>query len=144
MTPMDLKRREPKLGVALQRKYRRAGGFIPHISLGNRFFYRTSSVEKWLAEQETKTMAPGAQAPEPGGTTKALTLGDDTLAEIVAKIIKTAPSSEEVRIRVAELLGGAAADECAADDSRERLWNAGGADESRERLWNPGGANDVG
>ena len=63
ITPMDLKRRQPKLGVALQRKYRRAGGFIPHISLGNRILYRTSSVEKWLADQEAKTAAPGGQAP---------------------------------------------------------------------------------
>ena len=108
MTPMDLKHREPKLGVALQRKYRNAGGFIPHISLGNRILYRTSSVAKWLADQEAKTMAPAAGAPAPK---EPLTLGDNTLAEIVAKIIKTAPSSEEVRVRVAELLGGAAADE---------------------------------
>jgi hypothetical protein len=54
LTPMDLKRRDNKFGVALQRKYRKAGGFIPHIVLGNRIFYRTSSVEKWLAEQEAK------------------------------------------------------------------------------------------
>ena len=61
-----------------------------------------------MAEQEGKTAAPGAKAPEPDDTTKApLTLGDDTLTETLAKIIRTAPSSEEIRIRVAELLGGA-------------------------------------
>lgn len=57
LTPTELKRMEPQLGVARQRKYRKAGGFIPHIVLGNRIFYRTSSVGKWLAQQEAKAAA---------------------------------------------------------------------------------------
>ena len=80
----------------------------PHLEIGpaGRVYYRRESVEAWLAEiesQETQTVAPSAGAPAP----EALTVGDDTLAQTLARIIKTAPTSEEVRIRVAELLGGA-------------------------------------
>lgn len=97
LSPTDLHRKVHKFGLAFQRNHRKAGDFpIPHVQIGNRFFYRRSSVEKFLAEQEGKTMAPGAKAPEP----------DDTLAAALDRIIRTAPSSEEVRIRVAELLGG--------------------------------------
>jgi hypothetical protein len=59
LTPMDLKRLKPKFGLALQRKQREAGEFIPHIRIGNRYFYRRSSVEKWLAEQEAKASGGG-------------------------------------------------------------------------------------
>jgi len=54
ITPQELRLREPKFGLALQRKYRVAGEFIPHIRLGNRIFYRLSSVEKFLSEKETQ------------------------------------------------------------------------------------------
>lgn len=114
LSPTDLRRLEPKFGVALQRKRRKAGDFIPHIQINNRYFYRLSSVKRWLADQEVKTVAPAADAPAP----KPLTLGDDSLAETLAKIIKTAATSEEARTRIAELLGG-------ADESGERLWNGG-------------------
>jgi hypothetical protein len=60
ITPMELKRREPKFGLALQRKHRVVGDFIPHIQIGNRIFYRLSSVEKFLAEKET-TQGDGGQ-----------------------------------------------------------------------------------
>ena len=110
LSPTDLHRKVHKFGLAFQRNHREAGDFpIPHVQIGNRFFYRRSSVERFLAEQEGKTAAPGAKAPEPKVP---LTPGDDTLAATLAEILKTAPPSEEVRIRIAELLG--------ADESRER------------------------
>jgi hypothetical protein len=54
ITPQELRRMEPKFGLAFQRKHRAAGDFIPHIRIGNRNFYRLSSVEKFLAEAETQ------------------------------------------------------------------------------------------
>jgi hypothetical protein len=109
LSPTDLHRKVPKFGLAFQRNHRKAGDFpIPHTQIGNRFFYRLSSVERFLAgQQEAKTAASGAKAPEP----------DDTLAATLAEILKTTPTGEETRKRIAELLG--------ADESGERLWNGG-------------------
>jgi hypothetical protein len=102
-----------KFGLAFQRNHRKAGDFpIEHVQIGSRFFYRRSSVEKFLAEREAQTTAPGAQAPEP----------DDSLAATLAKIIKTTPTGDQTRKRITELLG--------VDESGERLWNAGGPDEA--------------
>ena len=99
------------LSVDLQEKLRQEGKFAPWMKIGRRVFYVRAEFERWLDEQQAKTMAPGAKAPEP----------DDSLAATLTKIVRTASSSEEVRIRIAELLGGGADDE-----SHERLWNAGG------------------
>lgn len=60
LSPMDLKRLQPKFGLERQRRHRAAGDFIPHISVGNRVFYRRSAVEKWLDAQEAKTSGGGA------------------------------------------------------------------------------------
>lgn len=57
LSPTDLRRLVPKFGLAFQRNHREAGDFIPHLSIGNRIFYRRSSVSKFLAEQEAKTAA---------------------------------------------------------------------------------------
>ena len=101
----------------------RTGGesWPPHIEIGpaGRVYYRRESVEAWLQEiesdeQQAQTAAPAADAPAPK---ESLTLGDDTLAETLAEIIRQGPTSEEVRTKIAELLG--------AD---ERLW--GGPDEA--------------
>jgi len=90
----------------------RTGGesWPPHIEIGpaGRVYYRRESVEAWLQgiesdEQQAQTAAPAADAPAPKVS---LTVGDDTLAQTLARIIKTASSSEEARIRIAELLGG--------------------------------------
>ena len=54
ITPQELRRKEPKFGLTFQRKHRVAGDFIPHIRIGNRIFYRLSSVEKFLAENEAQ------------------------------------------------------------------------------------------
>jgi hypothetical protein len=100
LSPTDLHRKVRKFGLAFQRNHRKAGDFpIPHVQIGSRSFYRRSSVEKFLAEQEAQTMAPVAQAPAPEDT-------KDTLAETLAKIIRTTPTGEETRQRIAELLGG--------------------------------------
>jgi hypothetical protein len=97
LSPTDLHRKVRKFGLAFQRNHREAGDFpIPHLQIGNRIFYRLSSVEKFLTQQEGKTTAPR------GGATKA----DNTLAATLAEIIKTA-TPDEARIRIAVLLGGA-------------------------------------
>ena len=98
------------LSVDLQEKLRQEGKFAPWMKIGRRIFYVRVEFERWLDEQQAKTMAPGAKAPAPEDT-------KDTLAETLDKVIKTAPTSEESRIRITELLG--------ADESRERLWNGG-------------------
>ena len=38
------------------RKWRLAGG-LPHIKIGRRIFYRLQSVEEWLREQESHSVA---------------------------------------------------------------------------------------
>lgn len=38
------------------RKWRLAGG-LPHIKIGRRIFYRLKSVEEWLREQESHSVA---------------------------------------------------------------------------------------
>jgi hypothetical protein len=53
LSPQELRRKVPKFGLRFQHNHREAGDFIPHIKIGNRFFYRLSSVEKFLAESET-------------------------------------------------------------------------------------------
>jgi hypothetical protein len=53
ISPQELRRMHPHFGLRLQREHRMAGDFIPHIRIGNRIFYRLSSVEKFLAESET-------------------------------------------------------------------------------------------
>jgi hypothetical protein len=118
LSPTDLHRRIKKFGPTFQANHRKAGDFpIEHVVIGNRIFYRKSSVEAFLAGQ-AQTAAPAADAPAPKG----LTLGDDSLAETLARIIRQGPTSEEVRTRVAQLLAGG--------ESGERLWNAGGPDEA--------------
>ena len=52
LSPTDLRRLEPKFGLQFQRNHREAGDFVPHVRIGNRIFYRRSSVEKFLADQE--------------------------------------------------------------------------------------------
>jgi hypothetical protein len=53
ISPEELRRMHPHFGLRLQREHRVAGDFIPHIKIGNRIFYRLSSVEKFLADSET-------------------------------------------------------------------------------------------
>ena len=53
ITPQELRRIHPHFGLRMQRVHRVAGDFIPHITIGNRIFYRLSSVERFLAESET-------------------------------------------------------------------------------------------
>lgn len=56
LSPTDLHRVVRKFGVAFQRNHREAGDFpIAHVVIGNRVFYRRSSVDRFLAEQEAKT-----------------------------------------------------------------------------------------
>lgn len=38
------------------RKWRLAGG-LPHIKIGRRIFYRLQSVEEWLRDQESRSVA---------------------------------------------------------------------------------------
>jgi hypothetical protein len=96
----------------VQEKLRREGQFAPWLRIGRRIYVVREEWERWIDEQKAKTASAPAGAPP-----EALTLGDDTLAQTLARIIQTAPSPEEVRTRVAELLG--------AD---ERLWDGGGND----------------
>jgi hypothetical protein len=89
------------------------GHFIPHFFAGRRVFYRKDAAVRWIKEQELKARADQeAKAAASGGPSLGLraplTLGDATLTATLAKIIRTEPSSEQVRIRVAELLGGGA------------------------------------
>ena len=52
--PKDLHRKIKAFGLEFQRAHREAGDFpIPHFRVGRRIFYRLSSVERFLAEQET-------------------------------------------------------------------------------------------
>ena len=53
ISPQELRRRHPHFGLRRQRNHRVASDFIPHIKIGNRIFYRLSSVEKFLSESET-------------------------------------------------------------------------------------------
>jgi hypothetical protein len=62
LSPNDLRRDNPRWGIQFQRTHRAAGDFVPHIQIGSRIFYRRSSVEKFLAEQEAKAMAPRSGA----------------------------------------------------------------------------------
>ena len=57
LTPNDLYREHPCWGIQFQRAHRAAGGFVPHLQIGNRIFYRRSSVNKFLAENETQQQA---------------------------------------------------------------------------------------
>ena len=59
LTPADLFRENPCWGIQFQRAHRAAGDFVPHIRIGDRIFYRRSTVEKWLAEQEAKASGGG-------------------------------------------------------------------------------------
>jgi hypothetical protein len=52
ISPQELRSRHPHFGLRRQRNHRVAGDFIPHIKIGNRIFYRLSSVEKFLQEME--------------------------------------------------------------------------------------------
>ncbi len=106
---------QDKWGVSkeVQEKLRREGQFAPWLRIGRRIYVVREEWERWLDEQKAKTASAPAGAP-----LEALTLGDGTLAETLAKIIKTAPTSEEVRTRIAALL-----------DADERLFD-GGADDA--------------
>lgn len=53
LTPVELSHKYPQWGVAMQRRHREAGDFIPHIQIGNRIYYRLSTIETFLAERET-------------------------------------------------------------------------------------------
>ncbi len=54
LTPADLYRENPCWGIQIQRRHRAAGDFVPHIQIGTRIFYRRSSVDKFLAENEKR------------------------------------------------------------------------------------------
>ncbi len=88
-SPQELHRRVPQFGIQMQRHHRQAGDFpIPHTSVGNRIYYRRSSVDRFLAEQETE--------PKP-----------DThpLDAALRAILDTAGLSDRVRTQIAELIG---------------------------------------
>jgi hypothetical protein len=102
--------------VETQEKLIRRGEGPPVTRIGRKYYYIREELDGWLQDQHVKTAAPGARAPAPK---VALTVGDDSLAATVDQIIKTTPMGEETRKRITELLG--------ADESGERLWNAGGA-----------------
>ena len=55
LSPQELRRKVPKFGLRFQHNHREAGDFIPHIKIGNRFFYRLSAVEKFLADREARS-----------------------------------------------------------------------------------------
>jgi hypothetical protein len=88
--------------VETQEKQRRRGEGPPSLQIGGKYYYVREELDRWLQDQHIQTAAPAAGAPAPKVP---LTLGDDSLAQTLAEIIKTAPTSEEIRIRVAELLG---------------------------------------
>ena len=52
LTPVDLHREHPRWGLQFQRAHRQRGDFIPFVRVGNRIFYRRSSVNKFLEEME--------------------------------------------------------------------------------------------
>jgi hypothetical protein len=92
---------EDEWGVSkeVQEKLRREGQFAPWLRIGRRIYVVREEWERWIEDQKVQIAAPAADAPAP------LTIGDDTLAATLTTIVRTASSSEEVRVRVAELLG---------------------------------------
>jgi hypothetical protein len=52
ISPQELRRMHPHFGLRLQREHRVAGDFIPFIKIGNRIFYKRSSVNRFLQEAE--------------------------------------------------------------------------------------------
>ena len=52
LTPGDLHREQPRWTPQSQRRHRISGDFIPFIKIGNRVFYKRSSVTRFLAENE--------------------------------------------------------------------------------------------
>ena len=52
ITPVGLYREHPCWGLQFQSAHRKKGDFIPFIRVGNRIFYKRSSINKFLAEAE--------------------------------------------------------------------------------------------
>ena len=91
------------ISVEVQEKLRQEGQSAPWMKIGRKVYYVRKEWERWLQEQPDKTAASGG----PSADARApLTLGDNSLAKMLAEIIRTTPMGEETRKRVAELLGG--------------------------------------
>ena len=92
---------EYDISIEVQEKLRAENAFCPWLKVGRKINYFRAELERWLDEQKVNAASAVADAPP-----EAFTPGVEALAYKLAWILKMSSTSEEVRARFAELLGG--------------------------------------
>lgn len=55
LTPLDVEN-EFRIPRSSQKKARASGSFVPYFRVGRRVYYRRSTIEAWMAQQEQQVV----------------------------------------------------------------------------------------